>query len=100
LFIDDATRLAHMRDAAEEVRGFVAAHGREDIDSDVFLARGLIRTLETIGEAATRTTRNFRDAHPRLAGTIGFRSAITSLTTITRTTLIAYGKSQMRTSSR
>lgn len=66
MFIDDTTRLLHMREAAEEVREFVATHGRDNIDSDVFLARGLIRTLETIGEAASRINRNFRDAHAQV----------------------------------
>jgi uncharacterized protein with HEPN domain len=52
-----------MREAAEEVRGFVATFCREDLDGDLFLARGLSRTLETIEEAASRVSRNFRDSH-------------------------------------
>ena len=67
MYIDDSSRLAHMLSAAKEVQHFVESYSRADLETDVFRARGLIKTLETVGEAASKISRNFRDAHPEIS---------------------------------
>lgn len=66
MYIDDQARLQHMLDAAREVIEFVSVHDRSELDSDPFLARGLVKTLEIIGEASSKITRNFRDSNPQI----------------------------------
>lgn len=51
---DDALRLRHMREAAEQALVFVDGRVREDLDCDTLPAFALARALEIIGEAATK----------------------------------------------
>lgn len=55
-----------MIEASREVADFVGTHQRADLDADPFLARGLVKTLEIIGEAASKVTRNFRESNPEI----------------------------------
>jgi uncharacterized protein with HEPN domain len=63
MYIDDATRLRHMRDAASEAVAFAAGRERIDLDTDRMLVLALLKCIETVGEAAFKISRNFRDAH-------------------------------------
>ncbi len=53
---NDRERLRHMLDAARDVRQYVSARRREDLDSDSMLRRALVNALQVIGEAAARVT--------------------------------------------
>jgi uncharacterized protein with HEPN domain len=53
---NDRERLQHMYDAAVDVRAFVTARNRKDLDSDAMLRRALVNALQVIGEAAARVT--------------------------------------------
>lgn len=66
MFIDDDTRVRHMLDSARESVRFAATRQRSDLDSDRLLTLGLLKCVETVGEAAYRITRNYRDAHPQI----------------------------------
>lgn len=58
---DDAVRLRHMLDAAEEALTFVQGRRRVDLDMDRQLVLSLVKEVEIIGEAAyqvSQATRN------------------------------------------
>ena len=53
---DDMIRFRHMLDAATEARLFISGQTREVLDQDRKLVLALVKTIEIIGEAATRIT--------------------------------------------
>lgn len=63
---DDATRLAHMRDAASKVIDFSQGKPREALDTDEILCLALVRLLEIVGEAANRVSEATRKQHPEI----------------------------------
>lgn len=63
---NDRERLQHMLDAATDVRSYVAARRREDLDTDSMLCRALVNALQVIGEAAARVSEEGRARVPSL----------------------------------
>ena len=63
---DDAIRLRHMVDAAEEAISFASDRKREDLDLDRMLALSLVKEIEIIGEAASKVADACRTAHPEI----------------------------------
>lgn len=61
---DDAIRVRHMLDAAREAISFAAGRSRDDLDRDRMLVLAIVKDVEIIGEAASRTTAATRAAHP------------------------------------
>ena len=66
MYIDDPTRVRHMIQAAEEAISFAAGRTSDDVRDDRALALLLVKCLEMLGEAAFKTSRNFRDSHPEI----------------------------------
>src|SRR5918912_107887 len=62
--LDDATRLRHMLEAAEEAVGFAAGRTRAELDRERMLSLALVRLIEVIGEAAANVTPAMRSVHP------------------------------------
>lgn len=60
MFVDNRTRLLHMRDAARDAVSFTENRTRADLDTDRILQLALVRCLEIIGEAASRITKERR----------------------------------------
>jgi uncharacterized protein with HEPN domain len=60
MYVDDNTRARHMRDAAAEALGFASGLQRPDLDRDRMLYRSLVSCMVEIGEAASKTTPEFR----------------------------------------
>jgi uncharacterized protein with HEPN domain len=58
---DDRVRLRHMLDAALEIKQYVAASTREDLDNDRMLVHSLVRLFEIIGEAASQVSDELRE---------------------------------------
>jgi uncharacterized protein with HEPN domain len=52
----DVIRLRHMRDAAREAVAFVAGRTRADLDTDRMLVLAVVKSIEIIGEAASRVS--------------------------------------------
>ena len=52
----DEVRLQHMLDAAKEAVEFAAGKLRKDLDSDRMLTLAITKSIEIIGEAASRVT--------------------------------------------
>jgi uncharacterized protein with HEPN domain len=63
---DDQIRLRHMLDAATEVAGFIKHRQRHDLDRDRLLVLGLMKSIEIIGEAASRLSPVTRNEHPAI----------------------------------
>lgn len=57
MFIDNPSRLRHMRDAAQKAIQFAQNKTRADLETDEMLALSLVKCIEIIGEAASRITR-------------------------------------------
>jgi len=53
---NDAIRLRHMLDAARETEFFVQNKTRKNLDNDRKLVLALVKSIEIIGEAATKVT--------------------------------------------
>ncbi|MDI6751707.1 MAG: DUF86 domain-containing protein [bacterium] len=67
---DDIIRIQHMLDAARESILFCQNKRRGDLDSDRMLALSLIKSIEIIGEAATKVSGTTRDKYPEVPWTI------------------------------
>ena len=65
---EDRIRLRHMIDAAEAAEQFVAGRRRADLDSDRMLLFALVRSIEIIGEAASKVSEKTRSVTPNLPG--------------------------------
>ena len=59
-------RLRHMLDYSREAAGLVAGRTRGDLDDDRKLNLALVRLLEIVGEAASRTTDEERIQSPSI----------------------------------
>ncbi len=57
---DDAVRLRHMLDAAQEAIGFARGRTRADLATDRQLVLALVKAVEIIGEAAYRCSEETR----------------------------------------
>lgn len=62
----DRIRLQHMLDHAAEALNMIKGRNREDLDNDRQLNLSLVRLLEIVGEAASRTSENTRGSHSEL----------------------------------
>ncbi len=51
---DDDIRLRHMLDSAREASDFATGRSRTDLDDDRMLALAIIKSIEIIGEAASK----------------------------------------------
>ena len=63
---DDLIRIRHMLDAAGEATEFAKNKKRVDLDSNRMLALSIIKSIEILGEAASKVTREGREAHPEI----------------------------------
>jgi len=63
---DDLIRVRHMFDAAKERLSFARNKERGDLDSDRMLTLSIIKTIEMIGEAASKVTQESRDLHAEI----------------------------------
>jgi uncharacterized protein with HEPN domain len=61
---ESAVRLRHRLDHAREALGLIAGKTRTELDTDRKLNLALVRLLEVVGEAATTTTKEDREALP------------------------------------
>ncbi len=71
-------RLRHMLDHSREAVALIAERKRADLDSDRQLNLALVRLLEIVGEAASRTTEDERRQCPAVpwAQIVGLRNRL------------------------
>lgn len=53
---DDRIRIRHMIDAGRESIAFAAGHCREDLSTNRMLTLSLVKSVEIMGEAASKVT--------------------------------------------
>jgi uncharacterized protein with HEPN domain len=63
---DDSIRLRHMLDAASEAVSFDRGKSRRSLDRDRKLALALVKSIEIVGEAASRISKERRDELPQI----------------------------------
>jgi len=62
----DEVRLRHMLDAARDVLTFVLGKDRKSLDEDRMLVLAVVKSLEIIGEAASRISQERQSALPEI----------------------------------
>jgi uncharacterized protein with HEPN domain len=65
----DKVRLQHMVDAANEALSFVAQKSRTELTTDRALALALVKSIEILGEAASKVSRELRSQSPEIPWT-------------------------------
>ena len=63
---DDLIRLRHMLEAAREAVSFARNKTKEDFDNDRMLILSIVKSIEIIGEAASRVTKEGQDMQPEI----------------------------------
>lgn len=63
MYSDDLTRLRHMLDAAREAESFVVNKTRQDLSTDRVLTLALVKSIEIIGEAAGKITKETQERY-------------------------------------
>ena len=63
---DDRIRIRHMLDAAKEAMSFIKGRKRGDLEADRMLVLSLVKSIEIMGEAASKVTKESRDGHPEI----------------------------------
>lgn len=63
---DDMTRLRHMLEAAQDCIVFINDKSRKDLDNDKMLIRALMKSIEIIGEAASKVSADGRKLSPNI----------------------------------
>lgn len=58
---DDIIRIRHMLDAAKEARHFAEGKKRSDLDKGRMLTLSILKSIEIIGEAASKVTKETRE---------------------------------------
>lgn len=62
----DSVRLRHMVDAANEAQSFVAGKSKAELLQDRKLALALVKSIEIVGEAASKVSRDLRAKAPEI----------------------------------
>jgi uncharacterized protein with HEPN domain len=62
----DIVRLQHMVDAANEALSFVANKSKTELEADRALALALVKSIEIVGEAASKVSREVRSRSPEI----------------------------------
>lgn len=63
---DDCIRVRHMIDAGREAISFASGRCRDDLDRNRMLTLAIVKSVEIIGEAASKVTERLRTDYPEL----------------------------------
>jgi len=63
---DDFIRMRHMLDATREAMSFAKSKTRRSLDGDRMLTLAIIKSIEIIGEAASKVTKEFMEKYPEI----------------------------------
>jgi len=75
---DDRLTLGQMLDTVRRIRATIRGHTREAFEADEVRQLALLHLIQVLGEAASRTSAAFREAHPELpwGQMVGMRNRI------------------------
>lgn len=76
--IDNRLTLEQMLDTVRRIRVIIRGQTRDAFDADEVCQLAILHLIQVLGEAASRTSAAFRDAHPELpwAQMMGMRNRI------------------------
>lgn len=63
---DDRIRLQHMIDAGREAMDFASGHCRAELNTNRMLVLSLVKSVEILGEAASKVSEDLRSIYPDL----------------------------------
>ena len=63
---DDLIRIRHMLDASVEAISFCRNKKREDLDDNRMLTLSIVKSVELIGEAASRVSKEVQEEYPEI----------------------------------
>ncbi len=63
---DDLIRVRHMLESAGEAILFVRSRTRKDLDNNRMLTLSIVKSVELIGEAASRISKESRELYPEI----------------------------------
>ncbi len=66
MYVDDLTRLKHMRDAARELAELSHGKHRSDLATDRQFSLAMMKVIEIVGEAASRITKETQGKYPMI----------------------------------
>lgn len=74
----DGIRIGHMLEAAREALALAAGSQRSGLDHDRKLVLAVIKRVEIVGEAASKTSAEFRTQNPQIpwAAIVGMRNRL------------------------
>jgi uncharacterized protein with HEPN domain len=64
--IKDSARIAHILEAAQDVKNFIQGKNRSSLDSEKMLLYAIVRAIEIIGEASSQISTETRSQYPEL----------------------------------
>jgi uncharacterized protein with HEPN domain len=75
---DDLVTAGQMLDTVRRIRGMVRGRSRAEFESDDVRQLAILHLIQVLGEAASRTSAVFREAHPEIpwGRMIGMRNRI------------------------
>ncbi|MGB5159023.1 MAG: HepT-like ribonuclease domain-containing protein [Desulfobacterales bacterium] len=63
---DNLIHIRHMLEAAEDAISFARNRTRRDLDDDRMFTLSIVKSVELIGEAASKISKEGKDAHPEI----------------------------------
>jgi uncharacterized protein with HEPN domain len=75
---DDLVRIKHMLESAKEAVSFARNRRRRDLDNNRMLTLSIVKSIEIVGEAASKVSRKIRNKYPEIpwANIIGMRNRL------------------------
>lgn len=63
---DNLVFITHIRDSCQQILEYISGYDYSKLQEDKKTISALLRELSVIGEAARKTTENFRQKHPQI----------------------------------
>jgi uncharacterized protein with HEPN domain len=75
---EDLIRIKHMLESAQEAMSFIKGRRRTDLKKNRMLSLSIVKSIEIIGEAASKVSKKTRNKYPEIpwANIIGMRNRL------------------------
>ena len=76
--VKDSARIAHILEAAQDIKNFIQGKDRSSLDTEKMLLYAIVRAIEIIGEASSQISSETRSQYPDLPwrDAIGMRNQL------------------------
>lgn len=75
--LKDTDRLAHIKEAIDNVKTFMQNKSAADLQEDKLLYYAVVKNIEIVGEAAYKLSMEFKNNHPEIPWKICLKSLTT-----------------------